>query len=27
MTCHAPYMSDFLEAYGDGQAFGVAHSA
>jgi NAD(P)-dependent dehydrogenase (short-subunit alcohol dehydrogenase family) len=26
MTCHAPYMSDFLEAYGAGQAFGVAHS-
>jgi NAD(P)-dependent dehydrogenase (short-subunit alcohol dehydrogenase family) len=24
MLCHAPYMSDFLEAYGAGQAFGVA---
>jgi len=24
MTCHAPYMSDFLEAYGAGQAFGTA---
>jgi NAD(P)-dependent dehydrogenase (short-subunit alcohol dehydrogenase family) len=22
MLCHAPYMSDFLEAYGAGQAFG-----
>lgn len=22
MTCHAPYMSDFLEMYGAGQAFG-----
>jgi NAD(P)-dependent dehydrogenase (short-subunit alcohol dehydrogenase family) len=27
LTCHAPYMSDFLEAYGAGQAFGVAHSS
>jgi NAD(P)-dependent dehydrogenase (short-subunit alcohol dehydrogenase family) len=24
MLCHAPYMSDFLEAYGAGQAFGAA---
>jgi NAD(P)-dependent dehydrogenase (short-subunit alcohol dehydrogenase family) len=24
MMCHAPYMSDFLEAYGAGQAFGAA---
>jgi NAD(P)-dependent dehydrogenase (short-subunit alcohol dehydrogenase family) len=24
MLCHAPYMSDFLDAYGAGQAFGAA---
>ena len=27
LTCHAPYMSDFLEAYGSEQAFGTKTSA